>query len=151
MELTEAGRRVLRFCRASSSLEEEILSDLTPDPCGPLKGVIRIAAHSSILQPVLMLALAPLLRENPFVQCELIKSDPRQLGFHNALWTREMIRDLKPSDRGELEISDVNNMYIERGQLEWSELEGWWTDAGTFPSLLHASQLVAETGANKTT
>ncbi len=63
----------------------------------------------------------------------------------------EMIRDLKPSDRGELEISDVNNMYIERGQLEWSELEGWWTDAGTFPSLLHASQLVAETGANKTT
>ncbi len=63
----------------------------------------------------------------------------------------EMIRDLKPSDRGELEISDVNNMYIERGQLEWSELEGWWTDAGTFPSLLRASQLVAESGANKTT
>jgi glucose-1-phosphate thymidylyltransferase len=60
----------------------------------------------------------------------------------------EMIRDLKPSDRGELEISDVNNLYIERGQLEWSELEGCWTDAGTFPSLLRASQLVSETGAN---
>jgi len=61
----------------------------------------------------------------------------------------EMISGLKPSDRGELEISDVNNMYIDRGQLEWSELGGWWTDAGTFPSLLRASQLVAESGANK--
>ena len=53
----------------------------------------------------------------------------------------EMISKLKPSDRGELEISDVNNMYIDRDQLEWSELEGWWTDAGTFPSLLRASNL----------
>ena len=60
----------------------------------------------------------------------------------------EMIRKLKPSERGELEISDVNNMYIERGQLEWSELDGWWTDAGTFDSLLRASTLVAEGGAN---
>jgi len=61
----------------------------------------------------------------------------------------DMIRALKPSDRGELEISDVNNMYLERGQLQWSELAGWWTDAGTFPSLLRASNLVAESGANK--
>ena len=61
----------------------------------------------------------------------------------------EMISSLEPSDRGELEISDVNNMYIDRDQLEWSELAGWWTDAGTFPSLLRASQLVAESGANK--
>ena len=60
----------------------------------------------------------------------------------------EMIHGLKPSARGELEISDVNNMYIERGQLEWSLLEGWWTDAGTFPSLLRASNLVADGGAN---
>ena len=62
----------------------------------------------------------------------------------------EMIRGLEPSDRGELEISDVNNMYLERGQMQWSELDGWWTDAGTFPSLLRASQMVADTGANKT-
>ncbi len=62
----------------------------------------------------------------------------------------DMIRRLKPSDRGELEISDVNNMYLERGLLQWSELDGWWTDAGTFASLLHASRLVAEGGANKT-
>jgi glucose-1-phosphate thymidylyltransferase len=61
----------------------------------------------------------------------------------------DMISTLKPSDRGELEISDVNNMYLERDQLEWSELSGWWTDAGTWPSLLSASNLVAESGANK--
>ncbi len=60
----------------------------------------------------------------------------------------DMIRQLKPSDRGELEISDVNNMYIENNLLTWSILDGWWTDAGTFESLLHASNLVAEGGAN---
>jgi glucose-1-phosphate thymidylyltransferase len=60
----------------------------------------------------------------------------------------EIIRTLKPSGRGELEITDVNNAYIERDEMTWDELEGWWTDAGTFESLLHASNLVAETGAN---
>ena len=59
-----------------------------------------------------------------------------------------IIRTLKPSGRGELEITDVNNAYISRGEMTWEELEGWWTDAGTFESLLHASNLVAETGAN---
>jgi glucose-1-phosphate thymidylyltransferase len=64
----------------------------------------------------------------------------------------DIIRTLKPSGRGELEITDVNNAYIERSErsdLTWEELEGWWTDAGTFESLLRASNLVAETGANK--
>ena len=61
----------------------------------------------------------------------------------------DIIRSLKPSHRGELEITDVNNAYIERGEMTWEELDGWWTDAGTFESLLHASNLVAETGANK--
>ena len=61
----------------------------------------------------------------------------------------DIIKSLRPSDRGELEITDVNNVYIERGQLTWEVLDGWWTDAGTFESLLRASQLVAETGANK--
>jgi glucose-1-phosphate thymidylyltransferase len=60
----------------------------------------------------------------------------------------EIIRVLKPSGRGELEITDVNNAYIERGEMTWDVLEGWWSDAGTFESLLHASNLVAETGAN---
>ena len=58
------------------------------------------------------------------------------------------IKTLKPSDRGELEITDVNNRYIEKGQMTWDILEGWWTDAGTFESLLRANQLVAQTGAN---
>jgi glucose-1-phosphate thymidylyltransferase len=61
----------------------------------------------------------------------------------------DIIRSLTRSDRGELEITDVNNAYIARNQMTWEELEGWWTDAGTFESLLHASRLVAETGANK--
>jgi glucose-1-phosphate thymidylyltransferase len=61
----------------------------------------------------------------------------------------DVIKTLKPSNRGELEITDVNNHYISRGEMTWAELEGWWTDAGTFESLLRASNLVAETGANK--
>lgn len=61
----------------------------------------------------------------------------------------EIIRTLKPSGRGELEITDVNNAYINRDEMSWEELDGWWTDAGTFESLLRASNLVAETGANK--
>jgi len=60
----------------------------------------------------------------------------------------EIIRDLKPSGRGELEITDVNNAYIERREMTWDVLEGWWSDAGTFESLMRASNLVAETGAN---
>ncbi len=63
----------------------------------------------------------------------------------------DIIRTLKPSGRGELEITDVNNAYIARGEMTWEELEGWWTDAGTFESLLRATNLVAETGANKLT
>jgi len=61
----------------------------------------------------------------------------------------DIIRTLKPSERGELEITDVNNTYIERGEMTWEVLDGWWTDAGTFDSLLRASNLVAQTGANK--
>jgi glucose-1-phosphate thymidylyltransferase len=55
----------------------------------------------------------------------------------------EITRTLKPSDRGELEITDVNNAYIEMGEMTWDVLDGWWTDAGTFDSLLRASNLVA--------
>lgn len=61
----------------------------------------------------------------------------------------EIIKTLKPSGRGELEITDVNNAYIASGRLSWNLLEGWWTDAGTIDSLLLANQLVAQTGANK--
>ena len=61
----------------------------------------------------------------------------------------DMIKDIKPSQRGELEITDVNNLYIEKETMTWSLLEGWWTDAGTFESLFHANHLVSQTGANK--
>ena len=50
----------------------------------------------------------------------------------------DIIRTLKPSDRGELEITDVNNRYIQKGQLTYDVLDGWWTDAGTIESLLRA-------------
>jgi glucose-1-phosphate thymidylyltransferase len=56
----------------------------------------------------------------------------------------EKIKILKPSGRGELEITDVNNAYIEEGTLSYSVLDGWWTDAGTFESLLRAANLVSE-------
>jgi dTDP-4-dehydrorhamnose reductase/glucose-1-phosphate thymidylyltransferase short form len=57
----------------------------------------------------------------------------------------EIIRTLKPSGRGELEITDVNNAYIRRGAMEFSVLQGFWSDAGTFESLLRASLMVCET------
>ncbi|MCX7748847.1 MAG: sugar phosphate nucleotidyltransferase [Clostridia bacterium] len=54
----------------------------------------------------------------------------------------EIIKTLKPSGRGELEITDVNNEYIRRGTLTSDVIKGWWTDAGTFESLSHANSLV---------
>ena len=61
----------------------------------------------------------------------------------------DIISSLKPSDRGELEITDVNNRYIEQGEMTYDILEGWWTDAGTMDSLLRANNLVAQ-GKEKT-
>ncbi|MFQ5592251.1 MAG: sugar phosphate nucleotidyltransferase [Phycisphaerae bacterium] len=61
----------------------------------------------------------------------------------------DIIRPLKPSGRGELEITDVNNAYIEQGTMAYDILDGWWTDAGTFESLDRAWRLVADGGANK--
>lgn len=57
----------------------------------------------------------------------------------------DKVQKLKRSDRGELEITDVNNAYIAEGSMTFSDLDGWWTDAGTFESLLRANNLVAET------
>ena len=60
--------------------------------------------------------------------------------YDNAVF--DIIRTLKPSARGELEISDVNNAYTTKGQLAYDILDGWWTDAGTFESLNRANKLV---------
>jgi glucose-1-phosphate thymidylyltransferase len=61
----------------------------------------------------------------------------------------EFIRSLQPSQRGELEITDVNNFYIREEKMQWDVLGGWWSDAGTFESLQSAGNMVAKTGANK--
>ena len=57
----------------------------------------------------------------------------------------EIIKDVEPSRRGELEITSVNNVYINRGELEYSFVQGRWTDAGTFESLMEANQILLET------
>jgi len=61
----------------------------------------------------------------------------------------DFIKSLKPSERGELEITDVNNFYIQAGLMECDVLDGWWSDAGTFESLQYSGNMVAKTGANK--
>jgi len=61
----------------------------------------------------------------------------------------KIINRLKPSGRGEFEITDVNNAYIKQGQLTYDMLDGWWTDSGTFDSLLRANTLVAKLRGEK--
>lgn len=61
----------------------------------------------------------------------------------------EIAKNLKPSERGEIEITDINNKYLELGELSVNRIEGAWLDAGTFDSLLEASQIVKEKGLSK--
>jgi glucose-1-phosphate thymidylyltransferase len=56
----------------------------------------------------------------------------------------DVVKTLKPSARGELEITDVNNFYVSKGLMEYDVLDGWWSDAGTFDSLLRANNLAVE-------
>jgi glucose-1-phosphate thymidylyltransferase len=63
--------------------------------------------------------------------------------YDETVWDK--VKTLKPSERGELEITDVNNAYIREGSMSYAFLDGWWTDAGTFESLLRATNLVAQT------
>jgi glucose-1-phosphate thymidylyltransferase len=96
----------------------------------------------------------PILEGNRVVKIEEKPANPRSsfavtgMYFYDAR-VFDIIKTLKPSGRGELEITDVNNAYIAGGTLTWDILEGWWTDAGTIESLYLANQLVAQTGANK--
>lgn len=76
----------------------------------------------------------PARPKSPFAVTGIYMYDQRVFDF---------CRDLKPSDRGELEITDVNNQYIADGNLSYDILDDWWTDAGEFDSLFLASQLVA--------
>lgn len=61
----------------------------------------------------------------------------------------DIIRQLEPSERGELEITDVNRAYATRGELEVRRLRGWWRDAGTHEALAEIGQLIETTGVNK--
>ena len=77
----------------------------------------------------------PDVPESDFAVTGLYLYDPRVF---------EIIHTLKPSGRGELEITDVNNEYIRMGEMSYSVLDGYWSDAGTFESLLRASELVRD-------
>ncbi|HLZ34348.1 MAG TPA: sugar phosphate nucleotidyltransferase [Nitrospira sp.] len=96
----------------------------------------------------------PVLEGRHVVKIEEKPANPRSsyavtgMYFYDAT-VFDIIKTLKPSGRGELEITDVNNAYIAAGTLTWDVLEGWWTDAGTIESLYLANQLVSRTGANK--
>jgi glucose-1-phosphate thymidylyltransferase len=96
----------------------------------------------------------PVLEGRRVVKIEEKPANPRSsyavtgVYFYDAS-VFDIIKTLKPSGRGELEITDVNNAYIAAGTLTWDVLEGWWTDAGTIESLYLANQLVSRTGANK--
>ena len=73
------------------------------------------------------------------------KSNFAQTGFY--LYDHEVfsiIKTLKPSARGELEITDVNNEYLKRNKLSFSVIKGLWSDAGTFDSLLNVSNEIAK-------
>ena len=96
----------------------------------------------------------PILEGDRVVKIEEKPTNPRSfyavtgMYFYDA-HVFDIIQTLKPSGRGELEITDVNNAYIADGTLTWDFLEGWWTDAGTIESLHQANLLVAKTSANK--
>lgn len=96
----------------------------------------------------------PVLEGDKIVKIEEKPKDPKSRYAVTGIYMYDntvfdIIKTLRPSQRGELEITDVNNVYIQRGNMTYEILEGWWTDAGTFDSLRLASNLVAETGANK--
>lgn len=77
----------------------------------------------------------PAVPASPYAVIGIYMYDPRVF---------DIIRTLRPSGRGELEITDVNNQYISWGEMSYAVLKRWWTDAGTFHSLHHASDLVAK-------
>jgi DNA-binding transcriptional LysR family regulator len=79
VRLTETGSRILRYCEAKEALEAEIKADLATSRTGEMAGVIRVAGHLSVLRPIALPALAPLLREHPRVQCELLTAELKSL------------------------------------------------------------------------
>ena len=85
----------------------------------------------------------PVMQDGRIVRIEEKPKKPQTNFYVYPADVFEVIKTLKPSGRGELEITDVNNAYIERNEMTWEVIEGWWSDAGTFDSLLRANILVA--------
>lgn len=83
---------------------------------------------------IVAIAEKPAAPRSPYAVTGVYMYDARVFDF---------VRGLQPSARGELEITDVNNRYLELGELEFDVLPGWWTDAGQFESLFRAASLVA--------
>lgn len=86
----------------------------------------------------------PILEENKILRIEEKPAEPKSNYCVTGIYMYDTtvfnkIRTIKPSGRGELEITDVNNVYASEGQLAYDILDGWWTDAGTFQSLYQAS------------
>ena len=92
---------------------------------------------------------------SPFTREEFDRGveEIRRLGFEPVYdeTVFDKTRTLKPSARGELEITDVNNAYIREGSMTFNYLDGWWTDAGTFDSLLRAANLVHDSRQKRPT
>jgi len=91
----------------------------------------------------------PELKGNKIIEIEEKPKKPKSKYAVTGIYMYDskvfnIIKTLKPSGRGELEITDVNNEYIKRDEMTFSILDGWWTDCGTHDSLLRASNLVAE-------
>jgi glucose-1-phosphate thymidylyltransferase len=91
----------------------------------------------------------PDIQDGRIVRIEEKPKDPRSsyavIGIYMYdNYVFDIIKGLKPSERGELEITDVNNAYIQKGTMTYNVLSGWWTDAGTFDSLVRATNLVAD-------
>ena len=109
-----------------------------------------VLANGSVVMEVLNASYPPLLRDAGIGGSTVVWIHIATSGEVDDARVFEIIRNLKPSARGELEITDVNNAYIEAGTMTFEILEGWWTDAGTFESLHRASTLVHDGGANLT-
>ena len=96
----------------------------------------------------------PVLHNGRIIRIEEKQTHPRSSYAVTGIYLYDgevfdIIRTLRPSPRGELDITDVNNIYLKCGLLTYDISGGWWSDAGTFESLHRASNLVARTGANK--
>lgn len=91
----------------------------------------------------------PEIKENQIVSIEEKPSQPKSNYAVTGIYmfdhkVFDIIKMLKPSARGEFEITDVNNAYISRGELTFDVLQGWWTDAGTHSSLARANELAKD-------